>query len=100
MSPPRVCRHPSPALLPSHRILRFLRGADGGLSTFVQKSSICFVPTVAAVDEAFLISRFAAAVPWPRALPIAEFAPLSHMLMNGFFLVQGFFILITISGLV
>jgi hypothetical protein len=52
-----------------------------------------------AVDAAFLLSRFAAAVAWPRALPIAEFAPLSHMLINGFFLVQGFFILVTISGL-
>lgn len=52
------------------------------------------MPTAVAVDAAFLLSRFTAAVALPRALPIAEFAPLSHMLMNGFFLVQGFFILI------
>jgi hypothetical protein len=64
---------------------------------FAQKSSTCFEAKVVAVDAAFLLSRFAAAVAWPRALPIAEFAPLSHMLMNGFFLVQGFFILVTIS---
>jgi len=67
------------------------------VSKFAQKFSTCFVPTVVPVDAAFLISRFAAAVAWPRALPIAELAPLSHMLMNGFFFVQGFFILISIT---
>ena len=34
--------------------------------------------------------RFAAAVAWPRARFAAAFAPLSHMLINGFFFVHGF----------
>lgn len=66
------------------------------MSKFAQKSSTCFVPAVVTVDAAFLLSRFAAAVAWQRALPSAELAPLSHMLMKGFSLVQGFFILISI----
>jgi len=80
--------------------LRLFLGVVSGLNAFAQKAITCFAPAVVAVDGALLTSRFAAAVAWPRALPIAELAPLSHMLMNGFFLVQGFFIGITISGLV
>jgi hypothetical protein len=41
---------------------------------------------VATVDAC----RFAAAIVWPRAAPSMAFNPLSHMLRNGFFFVQGF----------
>ena len=78
----------------TQRTFRFLRWYVGGVSKLVQKSSTCFEPAVAPVDAAFLTSRFAAAVACPRDLPSAELAPESHMLMKGFFLVQGFFILI------
>jgi hypothetical protein len=50
----------------------------------VQKRVACFL----------IVTRClaAAAATGPRARPSAEFAALSHMLMNGFFLVQRFFI--------
>ena len=45
----------------------------------------------AAVQNA-AVPRFAAAVARPLAEPATAFAPLNHMLRNGFFLVHGFFI--------
>ena len=41
---------------------------------------------------AVAVCRLACAVAWPRIEPAAEFAPLSHMLMNGFFFSQGLLI--------
>lgn len=43
-----------------------------------------------ALVAAALIWRLASAVAWPRIVPANRFAPLSHMLMNGFFFNQGF----------
>jgi len=40
---------------------------------------------VATVDAC----RFVAAIAWPRAAPSIAFSPLSHMLRNGFFFIQG-----------
>jgi len=74
------------------RGLRGLRGAAGGFSAFAQKFVTCFTPSVVAVCAALFASRLTAAVVWPRAWPITVLAALSHMLMNGFFLVHGFFI--------
>jgi len=54
----------------------------------VQKRIICRVPSLI-IDAAW---RWAAALAWPRAAFNTEFAPLSHMLMNGFFASHGFFI--------
>jgi hypothetical protein len=53
----------------------------------VQKSAICLLPCLTAVDAC----RYAAALACPRADPATAFAPLSHMLINGFFFVHGFF---------
>ena len=69
----------------------------GGSNKLAQKSSTCFVPTVVAVDEAFLIARVAAVFARPRALPSAEFAPLSHVLMSGFSWSKGFLSCFTIA---
>ena len=44
--------------------------------------------SAAAVTAAFNC-RLAWAVAWPRKLPAARFAALSHKLMNGFFFNQG-----------
>jgi hypothetical protein len=62
------------------RALRFL--GFGGVSTAVQKMTA---------------SRFAAAVACARADPATAFAPLSHMLKNGFFFNQGFFMIGSLS---
>jgi hypothetical protein len=51
-----------------------------------------FGGVIAAVQKA-VVPRFAAAVAWPLAEPAIAFAPLSHMLRKGFFLVHGFFML-------
>jgi hypothetical protein len=51
-----------------------------------------------ALREAFVASRRTAADAWLRAAPPTAFALLSHMLRNGFFLIQGFFMLET-SGM-
>ena len=64
----------------------------GAPSAALQKSNTCLVPAAVALRVAFVASRFTAAVAWPRAAPAALFAPLSYRLMNGFFVVQGFFI--------
>jgi hypothetical protein len=40
--------------------------------------------------------RFAAAVAWPRVRFAAAFAPLSHMLINGFFFIHGFDMTLTL----
>ncbi|WP_159462867.1 hypothetical protein [Caballeronia telluris] len=57
------------------------------MNAAVQKSAICLFPLLTAVDAC----RFAAAFACPRAEPATAFAPLSHMLINGFFFVHGFF---------
>jgi hypothetical protein len=54
----------------------------------VQNCATCRV----AARRMVFIWRFAWAAAWPRAEPSTAFAPLSHMLRNGFFLTQGFFI--------
>lgn len=62
----------------------FLRGA--AFTGFpLQKSTICRVASAWVADT----WRFAAAVACPRATPTALFAELSHMLIRGFFFVQG-----------
>ena len=68
------------------------------MSEFAQKSVTCCAAAAVTAAAALLVSRFTAAVACPRALPINLLAPLSHMLMNGFFVVQGFFMWITRSG--
>ena len=70
--------------------VRRLRTALGGLvSELVQNSVTCCAATVVTAALALLASRFTAALACARALPITLFAPLSHMLMNGFFFSQG-----------
>lgn len=69
-------------------------GAAAPVAALVQKFSTLPIPRVVAA----LVSRWAAAVAWPRARPITAFAPDSHMLMNGFFLVQGFFMQSMVAG--
>lgn len=68
-------------------LLRFRFGLAGKVSAPAHRSIICLVPSVTIA----LAWRFDSAVARPRAEPMAAFAPLSHVLMNGFFLVQGFF---------
>lgn len=51
-----------------------------------QIANMSFVACVIAVVD----WRFASATTLPRAELATEFAPLSHMLMNGFFFSQGF----------
>jgi hypothetical protein len=63
-----------------------LRFDDGGVMTPVQAPTISLVALeIAAVDW-----RFASAVILARAVLATEWAPLSHMLRNGFFFSQGF----------
>ena len=57
-----------------------------------QKLNTSFVALVIAA-AAF---RLACAVACPRIEPATEFAPLNHMLMNGFFFSQG--LLISVLG--
>jgi hypothetical protein len=45
---------------------------------------------VSAAVQKLTVSRFAAAATRPRAEPATAFAPLSHMLRNGFFFSHGF----------
>ena len=59
------------------RVRRFF-GLRGGVSAADQKVDAC---------------RFACAVARPRVEPMTAFAPESHMLRNGFFFTQGFFML-------
>ena len=65
---------------------RFFAGVVAGPA--VHAPTISFVAFVIAVAA----WRFACPTAWPRSEPAAALAPLSHMLMNGFFLIQGFFI--------
>ena len=55
----------------------------------VQNSVTCCAAAAVTAALALLASRFTAALAGARALPITLFAPLSHMLMNGFFFSQG-----------
>src|SRR5688572_18026341 len=67
----------------------FLRlAAAGGAINPAQKSSTCRVPSRVAVFACRLVSAAAR----PRADPAALWTPLSHMLIHGFFLVQGLLI--------
>ena len=68
-------------------LLRRLAAALGGVSAVVQKAMTCFIPLLAEVEIALRVSLFAAAEACPRALPIAAFAALSHMLIKGFFII-------------
>ena len=67
--------------------LRFFAGATALLP--LQNRIICL--WLSAIIEA--VCRCASAVAALRAAPSMVFAPLSHMLMNGFFFNQGFFTL-------
>lgn len=60
-----------------------------GTSADVQASATCLTPSFM-MEFAW---RFASAVARPLAAPATAFAPLSHILRKGFFLVQGFFIM-------
>jgi len=64
---------------------RFFFVDDRTFDLPLQKSITCL--SVSAWIDA--TCRLAAAVAWPRADPSILFAELSHMLMNGFFVVQG-----------
>jgi hypothetical protein len=78
------CRNAALSLL----YRRFFRFFGGGVSKPpLQKAIICLVLCVIKVDAWRLVSALAR----PRAAPAAALAPLNHMLRNGFFLVQGFF---------
>ena len=63
----------------------FLRLAVARLDEPVQAVNISFVAFVSAA----LVWRFASAVIRARAVLTTEFAPVNHMLMNGFFFNQG-----------
>lgn len=69
-------------------VRRLFLGEDGGVRKPLQNLAICLV-LLAAMAPAW---RRAWALARPRTEPATAFAPLSHMLMSGFFLVQGFFI--------
>jgi hypothetical protein len=76
----------------SRSYLRFFAfGFVGPPSAARQKSSTCFVEAAASFETS-VASRLIAAAACPRAAPVTLFAPLSHMLMNGFFLSHRFFI--------
>ena len=74
-------------LAPSAAQRRFFFFGVGAVKAPVQKRTTSFALWVIIVEAC----RLLAATARPRAEPAIEFAPLSHMLMNGFFLVQGFF---------
>jgi hypothetical protein len=67
------------------RLARRLAVALGGVKG-VQKAIICFIPLATEVEIALCASLLTADEAWPRALLIAAFAALSHILMNGFFI--------------
>src|SRR5450755_693882 len=69
---------------PGNRFL--LRFDDGAVVTPVQALTMSLV----ALEIAAFACRFASAVILPRAALVTELAPLSHMLMNGFFFSHGF----------
>jgi hypothetical protein len=62
-------------------------------------ASQALAPSLAVCFTAFSDSRFANAAAWPRARFATEFAPLSHMLINGFFFVHGFGMTLTSSSI-
>ena len=71
----------------ANAVYRFLRplGARTPVTAPVQASNTSFVALfIAEADR-----RFASAASWTRAAFATEWAPLSHRLMNGFFLSQG-----------
>ncbi len=51
-----------------------------------QNFSTCLVTSADVASEARPASRLITAAAWARAAPATVLAPLSHMLMNGFFL--------------
>ncbi len=69
----------------AHYRFRLRLGAVGFVIASVQMLNM----SLAALFTAVVDWRFASAAMRPRALLATEFAPLSHMLMNGFFLSQG-----------
>ena len=72
--------------------VRFFAGVVAGPA--VHASTISFVAFVIAVAA----WRFACPTAWPRSEPAAALAPLSHMLMNGFFFNHGLAILISLDS--
>ena len=64
------------------------------MSPPVQNRTICFEPSAMMA----IAWRFASAVARLRAGPITALAPLSHMLISGFFLSQGFLICSQLKG--
>ena len=74
------------ALPPARPYLRGLLRAAGFLGAPSQNSRICRVASAWVAATCL----FAALVAWPRAPLAALFAAVSHMLINGFFLPQGF----------
>ena len=68
-----------------YRPLRFLDGAVRGAKPAVQASITSRVAFVIML----VVCRFASPIARPRSEPAAEFAPLSHMLMKGFFFNHG-----------
>ena len=75
-----------PVMPASYLRVRFFRLREPLTAPPVQKSTICFV----AVRVMALSCRFTSALACPRTEPKRALAPLSHMLKNGFFLIQGF----------
>jgi len=67
----------------------FLLAGFGGVRALVQKSAICLLP----LRTAAAVCLLAAALARPRTDPATAFAPLSHMLIKGFFFVHGFFMM-------
>ena len=84
---PPHARLPSPQFpsVPRGYVQGFLRLVAGGLANPAQGPSMSLVALVNAADD----WRLASAAILPRALLATELAPLSHMLMNGFFFIQG-----------
>ena len=88
---PEAARTGGAAGRPRPAYLRLLAFGFEVPSAAPQKSSICCVAVAIASFDPRAASRLIAVAAWPRAAPAALWAPLSHMLMNGFFLSQGFF---------
>ena len=76
---------PGCAGVAAYRRLRVRFFAGGVARPAVHASNMSFVAVVIAVAA----WRFACPTAWPRMEPAAALAPLSHMLMNGFFFNQG-----------
>jgi hypothetical protein len=70
--------------------------AFAGVSAWAQNSLTCRMPAVVAADAFCLTLRVAAALADPRVRPAMALVALRAMLMNGFFLVPGFFIRATV----